>query len=82
MPEYQNISVKNSIVGSLRIVFVLLALCMLQRPILAAAPTPEQEQLLTETRHRVETLDYRVSGRLTHTDAAGKRTNNNSKVLS
>ena len=80
MPEYQNISVKNSIVGSLRIVFVLLALCMLQRPILAAAPTPEQEQLLTETRHRVETLDYRVSGRLTHTDAAGKRTNNKFSV--
>ena len=80
MSEPRNIAAKKHLVRPLRIVVSLVVFCAMHKPILAAAPTPEQEHLLTETRQRVETLDYRVSGRLTHTDASGKRTNNKFSV--
>ena len=80
MSEPGNILAKKHFVHPLQIVVSLVVFCALRQPVLAAAPTPEQEHLLTETRQSVETVDYRVSGRLTHTDASGKRTNNKFSV--
>lgn len=74
MPDALNITPKPFLVHALRTATLLLAFCVLPQSTLAALPTPEQEHPLTATRQRVEALDYRVSGRLTHTDAAGKRT--------
>ena len=79
MPESMNMTATLLASRPLR-VLILLATCAISKPVLAMPPTPDQDHFLTETRQRVETLDYRVSGRLTHTDAAGKRTNNKFSV--
>jgi Outer membrane lipoprotein-sorting protein len=76
MPDASNIPAKPTFIRVLRMVILLLAFFALRQPILAAPPTPEQEQALAATRQRVQALDYRASGRLTRIDAAGKRTNN------
>jgi hypothetical protein len=59
----------------LRIAVLPVVFCALLQPALAAPPTAEQEHFLTAARERIEALDYRASGRLTHTDVAGKRIN-------
>jgi hypothetical protein len=40
----------------------------------AFAANPDLETVLTGSRQRIEKLDYRVSGRLTHVEGDGKRT--------
>jgi hypothetical protein len=40
----------------------------------AAAPNPDLEAVLTRSRQRIQTLDYRVTGRITQVEGDGKRT--------
>jgi len=53
----------------------LLVLCSLVHPWRADAAKPDQDAALTGSRQRIETLDYRMTGRLTHVEGNGKRTN-------
>ena len=52
----------------------LLALLFLLHTPAAFAASPELDSVLKASRQRVETLDYRVTGRLTKIDGDGKRT--------
>ena len=78
MPEMMNLPVKPSFCRLLAL--ILLVWCVAAKPMMAAAPTPEQDRFLAQVRQHMEGLDYRASGRLTRTDAAGKRTNNKFSV--
>jgi len=53
----------------------LLVLLSLVHASLAVAANPDLETVLTGSRKRIETLDYRMSGRLTRVEGNGKRTN-------
>lgn len=53
----------------------LLVLLSLGHPARVLAANPELETVLTGSRQRIEKLDYRLSGRLTHIEGDGKRTN-------
>jgi hypothetical protein len=53
----------------------LLVLVSLVHPSRAFAANPDLERVLTGTRQRIEKLDYRVTGRITHVEGNGKRTN-------
>jgi Outer membrane lipoprotein-sorting protein len=53
----------------------LLILLLLALPKQAEAANPDLETVLNGSRQRVETLDYRLSGRLTRIEADGKRIN-------
>jgi hypothetical protein len=57
------------------ICIVVLAWLALLQPSSAFAGSPDQDTALTGSRQRIEKLDYRMSGRLTHVEANGKRTN-------
>jgi hypothetical protein len=52
----------------------LLAMLSLACSSLAFAANPDVETVLKASRQRIETLDYRVTGRLTRVDGSGKRT--------
>ncbi|HET7108038.1 MAG TPA: outer membrane lipoprotein-sorting protein [Candidatus Acidoferrum sp.] len=52
-----------------------LLLFFLLQPSLAFAGDPDQNPALAGSRQRIETLDYRMTGRLTRVEASGKRTN-------
>jgi Outer membrane lipoprotein-sorting protein len=54
---------------------VLLALLSLAYPSRAFGANPDLETVLNASRQRVETMDYRVSGRITKVGADGTRTN-------
>ena len=78
MPDASNLPAKPylvSLVRALGIFAFLLAICALPPMSHAAPPTSDQEHALAESRQRIEALDYRASGRLTRTDATGKRIN-------
>jgi hypothetical protein len=60
-------------VRTLRVALTFLALCPLHQSAIAQA-TPTQENVLAETRHRIQALDYRASGELTRLDGQGHRT--------
>jgi len=53
----------------------LLVLLSLVHPSRAFAANPDQDTALTGSRHRIEKLDYRMTGRLTRVEGNGKRTN-------
>ena len=65
--------------GRLRALIALLVLLSWTHPSRvsgapASAPNPELEAVLTRSRQRIQTLDYRVTGRLTQVEGDGKRT--------
>ena len=53
---------------------VLLVLLSLVHPSRAFAANPDLETVLTGSRQRIETLDYRMTGRLIRIEGSGKRT--------
>jgi hypothetical protein len=53
----------------------LLVLFSLVHPSRAFAAAPDQDTALTGSRQRIEKLDYRMTGRLSHLEGNGKRTN-------
>jgi len=61
--------------GIIQAPIALLALLSLVHPSPAFAAYPDQDTALTGSRQRIEKLDYRMTGRLTHVEGNGKRTN-------
>jgi hypothetical protein len=61
--------------GTIQASIALLALLSLLHPSPASAANPNQDTALTGSRQRIEKLDYRMTGRLTHVEGNGKRTN-------
>jgi hypothetical protein len=61
--------------GTIQASIALLALLSLLHPSPASAANPDQDTALTGSRQRIEKLDYRMTGRLTHVEGNGKRTN-------
>jgi hypothetical protein len=59
---------------TVRASIALLVLMLLVHPSRAFAAGPDLETVLTDSRQRIEKLDYRMSGRLTRVDGSGKRT--------
>ena len=54
---------------------IALVLLLFVDPAGVVAANPDLETVLTGSRQRIEKLDYRLSGRLTHVEGDGKRTN-------
>jgi hypothetical protein len=65
---------RSSNFGMIHASLVLLMLLSQVYPLRAFAANPDLETVLTGSRQRIEKLDYRVSGRLTHVEGDGKRT--------
>jgi hypothetical protein len=65
---------RSSNFGMIHASLVLLMLLSQVYPSRAFAANPDLETVLTGSRQRIEKLDYRVSGRLTHVEGDGKRT--------
>src|ERR1700693_6631457 len=61
--------------GIIQASIALLALLSLVHPSPAFAAYPDQDTALTGSRQRIEKLDYRMTGRLTHVGGNGKRIN-------
>jgi hypothetical protein len=61
--------------GTIQASIALLVVLSLVHPSRGFAGNPDQDPGLTGSRERIEKLDYRMSGRLTHIEANGKRTN-------
>ena len=66
--------VANCAFGTLKSLIVLLVVLSLVHPSQIFAANPDLETVLTGSRQRIETLDYRMVGRLTRIDGNGKRT--------
>jgi hypothetical protein len=66
--------VANCAVVTFQASIILLVLLSLVHPWRAFAANPDLETVLTGSRHRIETLDYRMTGRLIRIDGNGKRT--------
>jgi Outer membrane lipoprotein-sorting protein len=64
----------NCAVGTIQASIALLVLLSLVHPPRAFAANPDLETVLTDSRQRIEKLDYRLSGRLTRVEGNGKRT--------
>lgn len=64
----------NSAFRTIQASMALLVLLSLANPSRAFAANPDLETVLTGSRQRIEKLDYRATGRLTHIDGDGKRT--------
>src|SRR5277367_3391713 len=64
----------NCASGVIQASIVLLVLLMLVHPSRAFAANSDLETVLTDSRQRIEKLDYRMSGHLTRVDGNGKRT--------
>jgi hypothetical protein len=62
----------NSAFGTIQASIALLVLLSLVHPAFAA--NPDLQTVLTGSRQRIEKLDYRATGRLTHVEGNGKRT--------
>jgi hypothetical protein len=65
---------------SVRALLAVLFLCFMQTPAILAGADTEQDHVLSETRQRIETLDYRVSGKLTRIDGQGHRSTSSFNV--
>ena len=65
----------NSLRRKFHSTILLLTLLSLAHPSQAFAASPDLDTVLKGSRQRIETLDYRMSGRLTKIEANGKRTN-------
>jgi len=72
---YPEARAANRAYKKLHACMVLLALLSLAHPSRSFGASPELETVLNGSRQRIETLDYRMSGRLTQIEANGKRTN-------
>lgn len=59
----------------MRAAFIVLLAFLLVNPLRSVAATSDQEIVLAGTHQRIETLDYRVTGRLTRVEGNGARTN-------
>src|SRR3974390_1971501 len=66
--------VANCAFGTLKGLILLLVVLSLVHPSQIFAANPDLETVLTGSRQRIETLDYRMVGRLTRIDGNGKRT--------
>jgi len=64
-----------SAIGTIQASIALLVLLSLGNPSRAFAANPDLETVLTGSRQRIEKLDYRATGRITHIAGDGKRTN-------
>ncbi len=60
--------------GRIQAAVGLLVLSLLAHPSRSFAANPDLETVLSGSRQRIETLDYRVTGRLTRVEGNGKRT--------
>jgi hypothetical protein len=65
----------NCAFGTIQASIALLMLLSLVHASRAFAANPDLETVLTGSRQRIETLDYRVTGRLTRVEGNGTRTN-------
>jgi hypothetical protein len=61
--------------GTIQASIALLVLFSQLHPSPTFAASPDQDKALTGSRQRIENLDYRMTGRLTHMEGNGKRTN-------
>lgn len=61
--------------GTIPSAIALLSLLLLAHPARVLAANPDLETVLTGSRQRIEKLDYRLSGRITHVEGDGKRVN-------
>jgi len=73
--RYSGARVANYAPGIVQASFVSLVVLSLVLPPRSFAASSELETVLKSSRQRIETLDYRVAGRLTRIEADGKRTN-------
>jgi hypothetical protein len=73
--RYQEARWANCAFGTIQACIALLVLFSLLHPSRAFAANPDLETVLTDSRQRIEKLDYRVTGRLTRVEGNGKRTN-------
>ena len=73
--RYPEASWANCTFGTIQASVILLALLSLVFPPRAFAGDPDQNPALAGSRQRIESLDYRMSGRLTRLESNGKRTN-------
>jgi len=64
----------NCAVGTIQASIALLVLLSLMHPSRAFAVNPELDPVLTGSRQRIQSLDYRVTGRITRVEGDGKRT--------
>jgi hypothetical protein len=64
----------NCALGTAQASIALLVLLLLVHPSRAFAANGDLETVLTDSRQRIEKLDYRMSGHLTRVEANGKRT--------
>lgn len=64
----------NHVLGAFRACIAALVLSSLLHPSPAFAESPDLETVLNGSRQSIETMDYRVSGRITQVEANGKRT--------
>src|SRR5579862_1579284 len=71
---YPELRMANCALGPIQVLISLLVLLSLGNPTRAFAANSDLETVLTGSRQRIEKLDYRVTGRLTHVEGNGKRT--------
>jgi hypothetical protein len=64
----------NCAFGTIQASIGLLVLLLLMHPSRAFAANSDLETVVTDSRQRIEKLDYRMSGRLTRVEGSGKRT--------
>jgi Outer membrane lipoprotein-sorting protein len=64
----------NCALGTIRASIALLVVLLLVHPSRAFGANADLETVLTDSRQRIEKLDYRMSGRLTQVEGSGKRT--------
>jgi len=72
---YSGATVAECAPGVLQVPIVLLVVLSLVVPPRSFAANSELETVLKSSRQRIETLDYRMTGRLTRIEGDGKRTN-------
>jgi hypothetical protein len=73
--RFPAVRLANCTFGTIRVSIALLVLFSLVHPPPAFAAAPDQDTALTGSRQRIEKLDYRMTGRLSHLEGNGKRTN-------
>jgi hypothetical protein len=73
--RFPAVRLANCTFGTIRVSIALLVLFSLVHPSPAFAAAPDQDTALTGSRQRIEKLDYRMTGRLSHLEGNGKRTN-------
>lgn len=71
---YPKARMANCASGTFQAAIVLLMLLSPALPSQASATNPDLETVLRSSRQRIETLDYRMTGRLTRIEGNGKRT--------